>query len=155
MVPSYGGSGGAGGGKRRRDGDGGGDKRPDKPKPLDKIGLADLGPDGRIRQLLMILIGCINMELPRGKLLTVTKNLKPLQERLDFVRGWVEQQFLNPRISGLIEAKYSELSESFVHVVRAVNAAGLFDQLVALLVQLLSDRALSFHSNVEAFDDDL
>ena len=49
IAPSFGGGGGGcGGGKRGRDGDDGRDRRrPDKPKPLDKISLADFGPDGR------------------------------------------------------------------------------------------------------------
>ena len=54
--------------------------------------------------------------------------------------SWVEGH-LNAT-NGLVQARYSELAESFVHVLRAVNAAQLFDQMVAMLVQLLSDRAI-------------
>ena len=43
---------------------------------------------------------------------------------------------------GLVQARYTELAESWVHVVRAVNAAGLFDQLVAMLVVELTARAV-------------
>ena len=41
-----------------------------------------------------------------------------------------------------MQARYTELAESWVHVVRAVNAAGLFDQLVAMLVVELTARAV-------------
>ena len=41
-----------------------------------------------------------------------------------------------------MQAKYSELAESFVHILRAVNSAGLYDQLLAMLVELLTNRAV-------------
>ena len=56
------------------------------------------------------------------------------------MRRWVEGHLNAP--NSLVQARYSELAESFVHVVRAVNAAGLFDQLVTMLVELLTTRAL-------------
>ena len=52
---------------------------------------------------------------------------------------WVEGHLSAPK--GLVQARYSELAEAFVHVVRAVAAAGLFDQLVSMLVELLTTRA--------------
>jgi len=51
-----------------------------------------------------------------------------------------------------VQARYSELAESFVHVLRAVNAAGLFDQLIAMLVELLTTRAVEQRARVD--DDD-
>ena len=59
IAPSFaGGRGGGGGsGKRGRDGgDGGDDRRPSKPKPTDKISAADFGPEGRLRQLILMLL---------------------------------------------------------------------------------------------------
>jgi hypothetical protein len=143
IAPSFGGGGGGGGGgKRGRDGDDGRDRRrPDKPKPLDKISLSDFGPEGRIRRLLLLLLETANLgNLPSGSLLTRGGQLKALSDRTAAVSSWVEGH-LNAA-NGLMQARYSELAESFVHVLRAVNAAQLFDQMVAMLVQLLSDRAI-------------
>jgi hypothetical protein len=50
-----------------------------------------------------------------------------------------------------VSARYTELAEAFVHVLRAVDAAGLFDPLVAMLVELLTNRAVE---RAEADDDD-
>ena len=44
--------------------------------------------------------------------------------------------------TGLTSARYTELAEAFVHVLRAVDSAGLFDPLVAMLVELLTTRAV-------------
>ena len=41
-----------------------------------------------------------------------------------------------------MEAKYSEMAVAFVHLVRAVADAGLYNQLVALLVDYLSSLAV-------------
>ena len=43
---------------------------------------------------------------------------------------------------GVKQARFTELAEAFVHVVQAVNAAGLYDQLVAMLVELFTSRAI-------------
>ena len=60
IAPSFAGSGGGdgGSGKRGRDGGDGGDdrRRPGKPKPVDKISAADFGPEGRLRQLILMLL---------------------------------------------------------------------------------------------------
>ena len=68
IAPSFGGGG--GGGKRGRDGDDGRDRRrPERPKPTDKIGAADFAPDGRIRQLVLLLVdlGQRTWDIPRGQ----------------------------------------------------------------------------------------
>ena len=139
ISPSY-----AGGrsGKRERDGDDGRDRRrPEKPKPMDKISAADFGPDGRLRQLILMLLQVANLgDLPSGSLLTRGGQPKMLNERSASVRRWVEGHLY--AADGLMQARYSELAEAFVHIVRAVNAAGLFDQLVAMLVELLTNRAV-------------
>ena len=149
-APSFGGGGGGGGGKRGRDnGDDGRDRRrPDKPKPLDKITVVDFGPDGQIRQLILLLMVVANLgTLPSGSLLTRGGQPKTLSERTDAVRRWVEGHLNAP--NGLVQARYSQLAESFVHVLRAVNAAGLFDQMVAMFVELFTTRAVE-----RASDDD-
>ena len=54
------------------------------------------------------------------------------------------------RHEGLVQGKYSELAEAFVHILRAVNSAGLYDQL-AMLVELLTNRAVD---RADGKDDD-
>ena len=144
IAPSFSSSPGGGGGKRGRDGgdDGRDRRRPDKPKPVDKISAADFGPEGRLRRLILILLATANLgEPPSGSLLTRSGQLKSLDERVTSVTRWVEGHIRAP--SGLVQARYTELAESFVHVLRAVNAAGLFDQLIAMLVELLTNRAVT------------
>lgn len=144
FAPSYA-SGGGGGGLNKRgrgDGDDGRDRRrPDKPKPLDKISMADFGPDGKVRQLIMLLLQVARLgELPSGGLLTAGKQPRLLETRTGVVKGWAEGLMNAPQ--GLANARFTELAQAFVHVLRAVNTAGLFDQLVAMLTELLTNRAL-------------
>ena len=42
------------------------------------------------------------------------------------------------------QERFSELAEAFVHVIRAVNAAGLYDQMIAMLVEQLTNRAVTW-----------
>jgi len=141
IAPSFGGGGG-GGGKRGRDGDDGRDRRrPERPKPIDKISAADFGPGGSIRQLILLLLQTANLgDLPSGSLLTGGGAPKSLDDRSDAVRRWVEGHLAVPH--GLVTARYTELAESFVHVLRAINAAGYFDQLISMLVEWLTTRAV-------------
>ena len=141
IAPSFAGGGG-GGGKRGRGDDGGDDRRrPPKPKPVDKLTAADFGPEGRLRQLILMLLQLANLgDLPSGSLLTRGGQPKTLSERSTAVGRWVEGHLHAP--VGLVQAKYSELAESFVHILRAVNSAGLYDQLLAMLVELLTNRAV-------------
>lgn len=144
IAPSFSPSPGGSGGKRGRDGgdDGRDRRRPDKPKPMDKISAADFGPEGRLRRLIMVLLEIANLgEPPSGSLLTGTGQLKTLGERITSVSRWVEGHIKAP--NGLVQARYTELAESFVHVLRAANAAGFFDNLVAMFVELLSNRAVA------------
>jgi hypothetical protein len=93
---------------------------------VDKLSIVDLGPDGRIRKLILLEINVANLgNLPSGSLLTRGGQAKTLSERTEAVQSWVDGQFLHAP-AGLIRATYSELAESFVHVLRAVNAAGLY-----------------------------
>ena len=101
----------------------------------------DFGLNGHTRQLVLLLLQVANLgDLPSGSLLTRGGQPKTLPECTDAVRRWVEGHLNVP--NGLVQARYSELAESFVHVLRAVNAAGLFDQLLAMLVELLTARAV-------------
>ena len=49
----------------------------------------------------------------------------------------------------LVQARFTELAKAFVHVIRAANTAGLYDQLVAMLVEILTTRALDAAENAE------
>ena len=152
IAPSFGSGRGSGGsGKRGRDGDDGRDpRRPVKPKPLDNFGLVDLGPDGRLRAMILLMLKVANLgTVPSGGLLTHGGQPKTLPERTNCVRRWVDGHLNAPK--GLVAAKYSELAEAFVHVVRAVAAAGLFDQLVSMLVELLTTLATA--AQAEGDDD--
>lgn len=149
VVGGRGGSGGGGKRGRRDDDDGRDRRRPDKLKPMDKIGAADFGPTGRIRQLLLLLLQTANLgTLPSGGLLTRGGQPKTLPERTDKVKNWVDGHLSAP--NGLMQARYSELAESFVHTIRAVNQVGMYDQLVAMLVELLTTQAVE---RAEAADD--
>ena len=125
IAPSFSSSPGGGGGKRGRDGgdDGRDRRRPHRPKPIDKITVLDFGPTGRLRRLILLLLQTANLgDLPSGGLLTRSGQPKTLPERTTAVRSWVEGHLNAP--NGLVQARYSELAESFLHVLRAVNAAG-------------------------------
>lgn len=140
----------AGGGKRGRDGDDGRDRRrPDKPKPIEALVPIDLSPKGALRVMLMLLLTKANLgNVPSGGLLTESKKAKPLAARIALVEDWVGGLMRTP--DGFKKARFSELAEAFVHVVRAANTAGLFDQLVALLTEEFTTRA----ENAANGDDD-
>ena len=110
IAPSFAGGGGGGSGvKRGRDGGDGGDdrRRPGKPKPTDKISAADFGPEGRIRQLILMLLQLANLgDLPSGSLLTRGGQPKTLSERSTAVGRWVEGQL--HASAGLVQAKYRQ-----------------------------------------------
>ena len=141
---------GGGNGKRGRDGGDDGDRRRhEKPKPVDTLSAADFGPDGRLRQLILMLLQLANLgNLPSGSLLTRGGQPKTLSERSTAVGRWVEGH-LNAH-DGLVKARYTEMAEAFVHILRAVNSAGLYDQLLAMLVELLTNRAVE---RAEGADD--
>ena len=46
-----------------------------------------------------------------------------------------------------MSSRYTELATAFVHVLRAADSAGLFNQLVAWLVGVLTDRAVEDDEN--------
>ena len=152
-APSFGsGRGSGGGGKRGRDGDDGRDpNRPvKKPKPLDHFGLVDLGPDGPLRAMILAMMKVGNLgTVPSGGLLTRGGQPKTLPERTDCVHRWLSGHLHASQ--GLVAAKYTELAEAFVHMVRAIAAAGLFDQLVSMLVEVLTNLAIA--AQAEGDDD--
>ena len=94
---------------------------------MDRLSMADFAPDGRIRQLLLLLLATANLgELPSGGLLTGTKQPKTLNDRTAVVRRWVEGHLHAP--TGLVSTRYTELAEAFVHVVWSLsvrNTGGL------------------------------
>ena len=55
------------------------------------------------------------------------------------MQNWVDSQLQNSL--DFMDARYTELATAFAHVVRAVSGAGLYDQLVALLVELFTEDA--------------
>ena len=151
IAPSY--AVGGGGDKRHRgeDGDDGRDRRrPEKPKPLDKISIVDFGPQGQIRQMILLLLQVANLgDLPSSSLITTTfgPKARTLEWRTTVVRTWAEGLMHAP--NGLVRARFTELAEAFIHVLRAVNAAGLFEQLIAMLVELLTSRAIDRAEDAE------
>ena len=145
IAPSYAGGGGGGGGKRGRDGDDRRDRRHlDRPKPLDKISAADLGPDGAVRKMLLMLLQLANLgDLPSSSLIPITDGprARTLEWRTTVIETWLRGLSRAP--NAVVQARFTELADAFVHVVRAVSAAGLYDQLVAMLVELLTNRAIA------------
>ena len=115
---------------------------PDKPKPTDCFAADAFGPKGPLRKLVRVLLKTANLgnNLLHSGLLTHGGNAKPLHERTQAVRRWVDGHLHAPL--GVRQARYSELAESFVHVLRASNSAGKYDQLVAMLVELMTNNAL-------------
>jgi hypothetical protein len=87
--------------------------------------------------------------VPSGGLLTRGGQPKTLPERTNCVRRWVDGHLHASQ--GLVAAKYTELAEAFVHMVRAIAAAGLFDQLVSMLVEVLTNLAIA--AQAEGDDD--
>ena len=112
IAPSYA-SGGGGGGKRGRgDGDDGrGRRRPDKPKPLEKISITDFGPEGKIRQLILLLLQVAKLgDLPSSSLITTTfgPRERTLEWRTTAVRTWAEGLMNAPQ--SLQNARFTELA---------------------------------------------
>ena len=81
-----------------------------------------------------------NGNLLSKKLLTGSGAPKPLRVRASEVRKWAIKQQATSH--GLMEAKYSESAKAFVHTVRAIADAGLFNQLVESLTVILTDLAV-------------
>ena len=95
-----------------------------------------------IRDSIQRLLSIANLgNLPSSSLLTGGGNLKTGPERVDSVKRWVNGFLTVP--DHRLQTSFSELAESFVHVLRAVSAAGMYDQIVAMLVETLSNRALN------------
>jgi len=144
IAPSYAGGGGDGGKRGRGDDDDGRDRRRhDRPKPLDKISIADFGPEGKIRQLILLLLQVARLgDLPCEDLITTTfgPREKTLAWRTTIVSSWLDGLMTSPE--WLVQAHFTELAETFVHVLRAVNTAGRYDQLVTIVVEFLTSRAI-------------
>ena len=92
-APSFATGGGGGGNKRGRDGDDRRDRRrPDRPKPLDKISAADFGPKGAIRQLVLLFLQVARLgDLPSGSLITIANGPqeRTLEWRTTAVNTWL------------------------------------------------------------------
>ena len=92
---------------------------------------------------MLLLLQIANLgDLPSSSLITTTFGPKErtLEWRTTAVSTWIEGLMRAPR--AVVQARFTELAEAFVHVVRAVSAAGLYDQLVAMVVEVLTNRAL-------------
>ena len=63
-----------------------------------------------------------------------------LADRVNKVRNWLDNHL--GASDKLMKEKYSELAIAFAHLARAVADAGLYNQLVALLVEYLTPLAL-------------
>ena len=166
-APSFAGGGAGGGGKRGRDGDDGRPpRRPNNSKPVDAFSsAANLGPNGPIRQLVLLLLQVANLGTVPGANLVQAggaagPTMKPLGQRVEKVSNWLDAQLRAPECivrnrdgtSTPLVDQYTELAEAFAHVARAINANGLYDELVAMLVQVFTDRALQ-DADSDAGDD--
>ena len=111
-------------------------------KPIDaSITRVALGPDGHLRQQILTALKTANLgNLPSGGLLTPTGAPKMLADRVNKVRNWLDNHL--GASDKLMKEKYSELAIAFAHLARAVADAGLYNQLVALLVEYLTPLAL-------------
>ena len=110
-------------------------------KPTDaSITRVSLGPDGHMRKQIFAALESANLgNLPSGGLLTDTGAPKMYADQVNKVSKWINGHI--GASNKLMEAKYSEMAIAFVHLVRAVTDAGLYNQLVALLVGYLAPRA--------------
>jgi hypothetical protein len=130
---------GGGGGREREDG---GDDRQWKAqarKPLDHL----QHQDEQMRQLLESILRLANVGNVPALLMKKTGKPKPYSERFNAVRNWCNGLDRAPQ--NLMAAKFSELSEALVHVLRAATAAGHFDNVVRELVLILTRTAESAH----------
>ena len=111
-------------------------------KPVDaSINRVALGPNGPLRKQIFAALEIANLGTPpAGGLMTQTGNPRALPDRIAKVRNWVDNHL---RASApLMEAKYLEMATSFAHLVRAVADAGLYDEMVMLLVTHFTDLAV-------------
>ena len=122
---------------------GGRSQPPRDKKPIDaSITRVSLGPDGHMRKQIFAALESANLGnlLSRG-LLTGTGAPKAYAAQVLKVRKWIDG-YLGAS-NKLMEAKFSEMAVAFVHLVRAVADAGLYNQMVALLVDYLSPLAVA------------
>ena len=140
-APSFGDRRGGGARRDRDDDDERGRRERSNTKPVDKISVTGLATDGHLRRLVLLLLEHANLgNLLSGSLLTVSGNAKPLWERTATISAWTNNHL---RCSdAVLNSQFSELSVAYVHTVRAIADGGCFDQLVALLVEHLTELAL-------------
>ena len=151
--PAAAGVGGRDGGGGNRGGGGGDDRNNHKrhrQAPLDKMGDADF------LKFLSMMDGILDIanlgDLPSKVLITGTpgeKVQRPKSERTQAVKKWAESH--RDVAMGLACSRYTELAQSFVHMLRAANTAGLWDRLIEWLTEQLTQRAMRRDS--EMHDD--
>ena len=89
---------------------------------------------------------------PSAKLLTKGSDPKALHERRDAVRHWM--QSIRSMADGVLQSRFSELAQAFVHVVRAVyNSPDSWRVLEGILIDELTERAVKRHQAAEEWDD--
>lgn len=139
-APSHGNRGGGGGDRKRPHGGGGGGGGPGGgPPPTDKLGAADIGPEGELRKILISFLVVANLgTVPSGGLFTAGGTEKTVPQRVSLVENWTNS-FLNVT-DEFMARRYSTMAVAFAHVVRAASAAGLFDQVVMILVEEFTAR---------------
>ena len=163
MLPSHARAGGGADrgfdrGKRGRDWQSGRDRRDSrvlqKSKAVDQIEAKHFHIDGAMRQAALGLARAANMGRGYGKLLDDDGRELELVDRAAKVRSWLQglNDGLNVYIEGVSLAQhgFSHLSEAFAHVVRAISDAGYFDQLVAMLVNDLTEQAVRDFDKAES-----
>ena len=92
-------------------------------------------------------------DLPSRCLLTGGGKEKSTAERTASVTTWVDG--IRNASAGLRDARFSELAEGFRHLLRSVDVAGLYGPVIALITELLTQRARArFDGAGDDSDDD-
>jgi hypothetical protein len=129
-------------GRDAREGDGGDDhnrKRPAQRKPVDRFGAIPWNVDGSLRQLLEMILRLANHG-PVPELLTKGTGVrKPPHIRHAAIRKWCTG--LEGAPAGVMAARFTELSEALVHVLRAAIVAGHFEDAVTMVTSILTRTA--------------
>ena len=127
-------------------------------KAVDEIQAKHFHIDGPMRTAALGLAKVANTGT-KPTLLDEDGNEKKLIDRMSAVRSWLEglDGALDTSIDigggkrvSLVQQRFSPLAEALTHVVRATSDAGYFDQLVAMLVDELTEQAKRDHDEAES-----
>ena len=160
-TETYYAGGGGGGGKRQRrggwyggsgggrGGGGGGPRR----EPTAKFTMLDMGPDGKLRALLVAMLAVANLgDWPYRKLIEggnrATGQLpysRPAYVRLDVISQWLR--------SGCAEARHP-VAQMFFDLVRIADRDGLWQPVLQLVTEHLTNAAIAKWQALASGEDD-